>query len=395
MRVLYHHRTLRDGAEGVHIDEIQSALRDLGHEVFEVSPVSSASPAVEPAKEEYSRRQQRIDQVKKLMPEIAVQAAHIAYNRVTRRDMLRALQSRPVDLVYTRYACFSCGEVMAARARKVPVIVEANLLYSGPWAKQHRLYFPRTASRIERYVMQHAAGIVTVSGAIKDQLVENGVDAAKIIVSPNAINPSKIEDARKLTTRESVRKQYGVDGRVVIGFVGSFRSWHGIDVLLNAIPKVLAAVPDACFLLIGHGDQLDALREKIRAEGWDNRVLLTGGMPHEDALRAIWSMDVAVMPNSNAWGSPMKVIEYMGLGRATVAPRLGPLQEVIDDGVDGVLTSPGSSEEFADAIIRLCRSPEAREQLGRAAENRILTRHTWRQNAEQIIELFNERAQAS
>ena len=271
MRILYHHRTLGDGAEGVHIREIQNALRELGHEVDEVSPVSRPGNAEDP-KGKRSAQQSTIGSLKRFLPQSAIDMGYVSYNRVTHRDVTRALKQGAYDLVYSRTAAYSFGDILAAERHRVPVIIEANMIYSGAWARQLGLKLPRVASRIERYVIQKAAGIVTVSQALRKALIDRGVSDDKIIVSPNAIDPKKVQLARTRCTRDEIRQRWNLGGKTVIGFVGSFRSWHGIELMCALIQRVLQQIPAAHFLMIGDDGRVEEVKEAVQRAGQAQRV---------------------------------------------------------------------------------------------------------------------------
>ena len=213
-------------------------------------------------------------------------------------------------------------------------------------------------------------------------LVAEGVEPGKIRVTHNAVNPAKIACAVNAATGSDKSDE------VVVGFVGSLRSWHGIDLFMQAIPKVLQANPRVVFRIVGSGELEGEFRRFVDRAGRASRVLFVGRVSHEEALAHVVNMDIAVMPNSNAYGSPMKIFEYMALGKATIAPRLGPLEEIICDGVTGILIDPDNQNSLCGAIVELAQDAALRETIGRRAKEYVLGHHTWRKNAEQIVEAF-------
>jgi glycosyltransferase involved in cell wall biosynthesis len=195
-------------------------------------------------------------------------------------------------------------------------------------------------------------------------------------------------------SRRSIRARLRVADQIVVGFVGSLRTWHGIDLLMESIPDVVKGLSDCHFLVVGTGEMERVFRSRVNELGLGSRVTLTGGLPHLDVFRHIAAMDVALMPNSNAYGSPMKVLEYMAMGKPTIAPRLEPLEEIISDGITGRLVQPGSKQALVDAILELAKDPEKRRMMGTHARQHVLANHTWLGNARQVVQLY-ERCVAS
>ncbi|MCO6457048.1 MAG: glycosyltransferase family 4 protein [Pirellulaceae bacterium] len=384
MRIVYQHRTLADGAEGIHIREIVRALEQLGHDVTLIGPAAARRPAGlgQTSRSPWSWRGSM------RLPQSLRRLLEIAYNLVTYGRSRRALRRERPDFVYERYSCFSVGGVLAAAHARTPLILEVNATHTGKWGSRHVLCFPGLARRMERYVLNQASGIVVVSQALRDDLIESGIPAEKIRVSPNAIDPEVIAALDVQAARAEVRRRLQLDDRTVVGFVGSLRRWHGVDLLAEAARQLAHEDPNIAFLIVGSGELADELREQVRISGLRDRVILTGGVAHAEVFPLIAAMDITVMPDSNEFGSPMKILEYMALGKTTVAPRLGPIEELIEDGQTGRLFTRRSVTELLACLRELAADPRQRERLGQNARRHVLAERTWRKNAEQIVDLY-------
>src|SRR5262249_46201784 len=176
----------------------------------------------------------------------------------------------------------------------------------------------------------------------------------------------------------------GLERRAVLGFVGSFRSGHGIDLLMRVVPAILERYPEAAFLLVGDGSRRAAAEEQVAALDLGDRVRFPGRVAHAEVPDYIAAMDIGLMPHSNRFGSPVKIFEYMAMGVVPVGPRLGPLEEAIDDGVTGLLFEPENEASLQAAIEALIADPVRRHRLGAAARERVLAHHLWRHNAAAI-----------
>ena len=390
LRIVYSHRTFGDGAEGIHIREIVEALRELGHEVTIVAPlagneITAAGAPPAPGAAGLSRFRQ-------LLPAFSFRLAEIGYNAATYSATRAALRSVRPAFVYERYAAFNFGSLLAAQHAGVPTILEVNTPYAVAERGFTRLYFRGTARRIERWVFGHAAGIVTVSQSLRHILLGMGLPESKIAVTPNAINPSRFKfDGDPGLVRDSL----GLTGQVVVGFVGSMRRWHGIELLAEVIPDIVRTEPRCSFLIVGEGELLAEFQERVRAAGCGDRVVFTGRVAHDEVPRYVAAIDIGLMPSSNHYGSPMKIFEYMAFGKATVAPRLGPLEDVISSGVNGLLVQPDDPPALASAIVTLVRDRSLRERLGLRGQRTVLERHTWRRNAERILDMYADLSMAA
>jgi glycosyltransferase involved in cell wall biosynthesis len=247
--------------------------------------------------------------------------------------------------------------------------------------KNEYAHIPWLPERLERFKLRHADGIVTISTALKKHLVAHlGADESRVVVAPNGAD-TDIFHPEVSPDREALAKLG--DGPVV-GFVGSFQKWHGSELLARMIADVSAACPDARFLMVGDGPERERMQkacERIVA----GRVLFTGRVDHARVPGLVACMSIAVVADTGFYMSPLKVIEWMAAGKAVVAPAYGPLAEIIDDGVEGLLFPPGDIDALVGCVRRLLDDSALGSRLGHAAANRVRRSLTWRHNAERVI----------
>ncbi|MFM8574009.1 MAG: glycosyltransferase family 4 protein [Pirellula sp.] len=382
MKILYHHRTLGDGAEGIHIKEMIHAFRELGHEVRIVCPaVASHSRGATTAKVENDRWTARL---KRGLPVSIFRLMEVLYNVVTYTKMISAIWWWRPDMVYERYCRSNFGSLLASKHCRVPHVLEVNT----PYSIELKLYVGGTHhwldERLERFILGRVDRIATVSTALKNYLAEQGVSPDRMLVTPNAISPS----ALPVVHRETARLELGIPkDRLVIGFAGSMRKWHGIDFLMEAWPEILDSCPgNPYLLLIGDGDFKVDVQNRVAEQGWEDCVKLVPSVPHNEVLHWMMAMDIGLMPDSNFYGSPMKIFEYMAMESVACAPRLGPLEEVIQHGSTGVLFEPRDLHSFVDSIRRLAVDKIGRERIARAGREYVLANHRWVDNAQKVIQ---------
>src|SRR5207245_10723558 len=193
---------------------------------------------------------------------------------------------------------------------------------------------------------------------------------------------------------ESIRNDLGV-GRAQIpaGVVGTFGPWHGVIELAQVI-ALLPKTARVRFLLVGSGALRQEVERILREGGPDDRVILTGAVEHELVPRLLDACDILLSPHvpladgSEFFGSPTKLFEYMAMGKGIIASRLGQIGEVVVNEETALMIEPGNAGELCDAILRLSRSRELRERLGTAARRAVVERHTWKHNAQRVLDSY-------
>ena len=322
-------------------------------------------------------------------------AAMLSYNFVFARGVQRYLSSGAPRFLYQRHFAFSIAGALLSRRLKVPLILEYN--GSEAWVAKHWDPNPLLSwiRLCEEVTLRCAARVIVVSEVLREELLERGIPANRIRVNPNAVDPSYFYPGRG---RELGRRQLDVEpDEVLIGFVGSFSLWHGIEILQQAIVSLLSSSPPRRlrFVLIGdgllHGEMLAALAA-YQATG---EVIFTGPLPRDKVAEYLDASDILVSPHipmpdgSRFFGSPTKLFEYMAMGKGIVASRLDQLAEVLEHDRTAWLITPGNVEELAEAILRLALDQPKREALGSAARRAAVERHCWSHNVACALGDFN------
>lgn len=382
MKILYHHRTRGDGAEGVHINEMIGAFRELGHDVSIAAPrgatKASGLAASQPSRPPSSTKI------------FVKQTAEIFYNVVDYFRVRSAVKKHQPDFIYERYSSYNFAGVLAAKHAKTPIIVEVNVTYAGRFGARLPVIYRGLLKRAEEYVLRHADGIVVVSEALKECVLDVRDDESSTIVTPNAINLAEIKKIDHRGLRAQKRQQLGIEDKTVIGFVGSLRKWHGIDFFADAMASIVEQAPSAFFLIVGSGEYENTLKEKIRATKLEEVVNLVGPVPHNEVYSYVAAMDIGVMPDSNEFGSPMKILEYQAMECVAVGPDLGPIQEIIRDGDTGRIFKRRDSNDFTSVLVDLCLNTSRRRDIGSSGRDYVLAERTWTQNAEDVLKLFDK-----
>lgn len=363
----------------MHIAAIVNALRELGHEVGIVGPTATAH------RPDGTKKLSLAGRIKRKVPRLVFEVLQLGYNIAVYLRLRRAVHAFKPDMIYERYALFSFAGIVLAKQMRIPLILEVNTPYAQAWAKYIGLNLRRLARWIEKRTLAAANHIITVTDAQRQLLVQEGVPIHNITVCHNAIDPFWFDPARH--DGLAARKALGLQG-VVVGFVGTMNRWQGITEFPTLLRDVLGQSRDVYFLMVGDGEFRAQLQEFCRAQGFIDRVVFTGRKSHAEVPRLLAAIDIAILLNSNDYGSPMKLFEYMAMEKAVIAPAVGPVKEVLNDGETGLLIKPGDASEMAQKIVRLVNDPVLRRRLGTAGRAHVAANHTWRQNAIKALDAY-------
>ena len=388
LNILYHHRTQGRGAEGVHITSVVAALKAMGHRVTVVSPPgvdplnTANSVPVDKATVRTGGIQSVWKWVSRHLPNALFEFAEIAYNVPAWWRLRREFSTQRFDIVYERYAFYMLAGAVLAHRHGIPFVLEANEV-SGIEHRARPQSFPKICSRFERSLFARCTSIHTVSSHLKKRILRQQVDETRVHVVANAFDLEKVHGQ---TRKPSLAQQYGLSDKKVFGFVGWFDHWDRLDFLLEVFAGLRPRHPTARLLLIGDGPVTPTLRAKTIKLGLQDVVVFTGAVPRKQVLDYISLLDIAVLPHSNNFGSPVVMFEFMGLRIPVVAPRLEPILDVQRDGDTALLFDPLDHTQCGAAIERLLESEPLRHELAGRAWEKLAALHTWERNASRILE---------
>jgi glycosyltransferase involved in cell wall biosynthesis len=208
-----------------------------------------------------------------------------------------------------------------------------------------------------------------------------GVPPTRITVVPNGINLQRFAAEPH---PEAAKAALGMPGRLVLGFAGFIRGWNAVHRMVDFAAQHRSGL-DPHVLVVGDGPAREALLAHARDLGVADRLIITGIVDRDDMARHVAAFDIAVLPGVTSYSSPLKLFEYMQLGRAIVAPDLENIREILTDGHDALLFDPGREGSLEQALLRLCYDAALRKRIGAAARQTISARRlTWDCNAQKV-----------
>ncbi len=334
----------------------------------------------------------------------------LEYNRPLLVAASRLAAGVRPTFVYQRYALHSYAGPMLRRRFRLPFVCEYNgsMAWMARQWEDRTLRLERLALDIERLNLRAADLVVVPSRVLAEEVATRGVRPERILVNPNGVDPERYRPDAPGSVE--LRRELGLGDKLVVGFIGTFGPWHGVEVLVEAASQLLRGASGAGaasaagtdgrapgerplhFLIMGDGLRMPAVRARIAELGLQAGVTLTGMVAQEAGAAHLAACDLLVSPHvanpdgSPFFGSPTKLFEYMATGRPIVASALGQIAEVLADGETALLVPPGDAAALAAAIRRLAEDAALRERLGRAARAAAIERHTWDAHARRIVQ---------
>lgn len=380
MRILYHHRTASKDGQAVHIEEMVSAMRGLGHEVLIVAPEMGGAAG---AQGRMGAHVSWVHRLKDLLPRALYELMELAYSLVAYRRLAAAVREFRPDVLYERYNLYLVTGTLIRRRFGIPVLLEVNspLVYERS-LHSGGLKLQRLARWAEGYAWRGADRVLPVTGVLARHVREYGVLEERIVVIQNGINEAHFADAPGV---ESAKAKLGLAGQLVLGFTGFVRDWHGVDRVIRWLATADAPA-NAHLLIVGDGPARGDLEALARRLDVAERVRFTGVLDRGEVPRHAAAFDVALQPAVTPYASPLKLMEYLVLGKAIVAPRAPNLLEVLADGDNAMLFDDRVDGDFEAALTRLCADEGLRMALARGARSTIgRLQLTWQANAQRVV----------
>jgi glycosyltransferase involved in cell wall biosynthesis len=322
----------------------------------------------------------------------------IEFNQGLEVRVTKVMGSRRPAFVYQRYSLNNYTALKLARVYGVPFVLEYN--GSEIWVNRHwgnALQYEALSARIEWLNLLAADLIVVVSKAMQEELVGRGLTDRKIIVNPNGVNPDRYSP---VVDGDEVRRRYGLVGKTVLGFIGTFGRWHGAEVLAEAFRELVQAHPQyrdtVRLLMIGDGVMMPEVKRRLQNSVAATATILTGLIPQEQGPEHLAACDILVSPHvpnpdgTPFFGSPTKLFEYMAMGKGIVASDLDQIGEVLRHDGTALLVKPADVKSLSDGMVVLIEDKERRERLGMEARKDAVSKFTWKAHTARIIEKLTE-----
>jgi PEP-CTERM/exosortase A-associated glycosyltransferase len=237
----------------------------------------------------------------------------------------------------------------------------------------------RMTRSMETHALRRANHVFTICEGLRRDIVERGIAPSKVTVIPNAVDIDSFGVGGKADPE--LLAQHGLEQCTVIGFIGSFYAYEGLDLLIDALPAMLTALPDVRLLLVGGGPQEQALKAQVARLGIADKVVFAGRVPHADVQRHYDIVDVLAYPRRSMrlteLVTPLKPLEAMAQGRLLVASDVGGHKELIRHGETGLLFEAGNAASLTDALLQLLGKKDMWPHLRSAGRRFVEQERNW------------------
>jgi len=287
-------------------------------------------------------------------------------------EVARLIREKSIDLVFERETSFGAGAIASMLTGR-PCILEV------------------IGNRVTRLQVKRSTKIIAY-----DKAMFGGETASKVELVTGAVDTESFRpDSRG---GDSIRNEYSLGKRPVVGYVGTFQEWHGLPELLEAAQTLIQRRPDVMFLMVG--PYFGATQAKVLAAGMKDSFIFTGPIDYDHVPEYMNACDVLVAPynpdriksseqvRKHGLGSPLKVFEYMAVGKPVITTNVKPISDPIQDGVTGYLIPPGDSGSLGRSILSVLSDPVNAEVMGEAARRYVSANYSWGLVARRLDGIF-------
>lgn len=246
-------------------------------------------------------------------------------------------------------------------------------------------------ARMEADAAKGATRVLAITNALKDELVDRGVDEAKIIVLPNGVDTDRFVPRQ---CDEDLKRSLNLMGKTIIGYVGSVLDYEGLGLLIDAAKILRQRGKEFAVLIVGDGAELDRFKHEVVDAELDDVFVFTGRVPHDEVENYYSIIDITPFPRLPLpvceMVSPLKPFEAMAMQKAVVASSVKALAEIVRDGENGLLHEKGSAQSLADKLATLLDNPELRESIAQNGRDWVVSERQWKDLGRIVSDLYLE-----
>ncbi len=357
--------------------------RALGWETFQLTSPKHGETSV-PFEDVDGLRFYRTSVAKGTLARVPVGKELALMKQLERRLEEVARDVRP-DIIHAHSPVLNALPAIAvARKLAIPMVYEIRAFWEdaavdhGSTTEGSLRY--RATRKLETRAIQQADHVFTICEGLRADILSRGISADKVTVIPNAVDIASFNLASPPDPR--LQQKWGLTGKTVIGFVGSFYAYEGLDLLLEALPAIAEKRPDIRVLLVGGGPQETNLRQQAEKLGLKDVVVFTGRVPHEEVSHYYDLINILAYPRHpirlTELVTPLKPLEAMAQGKIFVASDVGGHKELVEHNKTGILFKAGDRQALAQAIVELLNNRQCWPELRANGRQFVENVRNWR-----------------
>jgi len=384
MRILHvmDHSLPRSDGYSIRAKYLLEAQAAAGHEVVVLTSPSQGAEARDTEsgglayrRSQYTRAEARL---------AAVGGKQLVFGRAITRGMRRLFETERFDLVHA-HTPFTVARPALAMARRmqIPFIYEKRNLWeesartrgklSGRWP------FFQLSRAVDRWVTRRSDAVCTITRALRDHTIALGAPADRVFVVGNGVDTAAFQPREP---SPGLREECLQSGSFVFGFIGSFFSFEGLPLLVDAFDRLRRRLPGVRMVLVGDGEDRSKVAQVIAERSLTAHVLLTGVVAHSRVADFYAAIDVLVYPryrtNLTEMVSPLKPLEPMAMGRCVLGSDVGGIRELVLDGETGLLFAADDSNDLENKMFALASGEIDTRSLGAAARRYVIANREWK-----------------
>ena len=248
----------------------------------------------------------------------------------------------------------------------------------------------RLTRALETKVFREADAVTTICEGLKGDIVGRDIPEEKVTVIPNAVDLQRFTSDGQADPE--LARSLGLEDKVVLGFLGSFYAYEGLDLLIRALPAILRELPQVRLLLVGGGPQEQELKRLAEELGVEHHVVFTGRVPHEQVAGYYRLVDILVYPRLSMrltdLVTPLKPLEAMAQGKLVLASDVGGHRELISNGRNGILFQAGNESALAESVIDLVRNDDSWDLIRRRGRLFVEEERNWPKSVERYKRVY-------
>ena len=312
-----------------------------------------------------------------------------------KQRLLEVIAKEKPDLIHAHSPALNgLAAILAGKACGLPVVYEIRAFWEDAavdhgTCREGDLRY-RLTRAMESYVIRQADAVTTICEGLRGDIINRGVNPAKITVIPNAVN---VEQFTLCQDKDpTLLAELGLTGKKVLGFLGSFYAYEGLDLLIKALPALLRADADYRLLLVGGGPQEQALKAQITALGLEHAVVMPGRVPHQQVNAYYSLVDLLVYPRKGMrlteLVTPLKPLEAMAQGKLVLASDVGGHRELISHNSTGWLFRQDDVMDLSEQIQQVFNRPEQHAAVKIQGREFVSQIRNWRQSVNQYLQVY-------
>jgi PEP-CTERM/exosortase A-associated glycosyltransferase len=321
----------------------------------------------------------------------------------TEKKMMRAVEERILqiaaqekpDILHAHSPVLNGFPALkAGRKLNLPVVYEIRAFWEDA-AVDHGTYTEgswkyRLTQSLETKVCRQVDHVGVLCEGLKNDLISRGIPAKKITPVYNGVNP---DDFKSVPPDAEFQTKWDLNDKTVIGFIGSFYRYEGLDLLVKAFAKIAAERENAVLLFVGGGEMAQELKILAESLGVADRLIMPGRIPHERVPGVYAMIDVLAYPRYSMrlteLVTPLKPLEAMAMGKPLIASDIGGHRELILNNETGLLFKAGDVDRLAASLMKILNDSDLRETLKKQGPLWVRKNKTWDKTTEVYIDIYN------